>query len=46
MTRSMHLACPVLATIGYTAWIEHMNGNEIEEGVLKNAIRVDVPAHS
>jgi hypothetical protein len=34
-----------LRTIGYEAWIEDMNGNEIEERVLKNAIKVEVPAH-
>ena len=28
-----------LRTIGYNAWIEDTNGNEIEEGVLKIAIR-------
>jgi hypothetical protein len=28
-----------LRTIGYRAWIEDTNGNEIEEGVLKNAIK-------
>jgi hypothetical protein len=28
-----------LRTIGYEAWIEDMNGNEIEEAVLENAIR-------
>jgi hypothetical protein len=28
-----------LRTIGYTAWIEDTNGNEIEETVLKNAIK-------
>ena len=27
-------------TIGYEAWIEDMNGKEIEESVLKNAIKV------
>jgi hypothetical protein len=31
-----------LRTIGYEAWVEDMNGNEIEESVLKNAIKVDV----
>jgi hypothetical protein len=35
-----------LRTIGYEAWIEDMNGNKIEESVLKNAIKVEVPAHS
>jgi hypothetical protein len=28
-----------LRTIGYNAWIEDTNGNEIEETVLKNAIK-------
>ena len=28
-----------LRTIGYEAWIEDTNGNEIEETVLKNAIK-------
>ena len=28
-----------LRTIGYTAWIEDANGNEIEETVLKNATK-------
>ena len=28
-----------LRAIGYNAWIEDTNGNEIEEGVLKMAIR-------
>jgi hypothetical protein len=28
-----------LRTIGYNAWIEDANGNEIEETVLKNAIK-------
>jgi hypothetical protein len=28
-----------LRTIGYKAWIEDANGNEIEETVLKNAIK-------
>ena len=28
-----------LRTIGYNAWIEDTNGNEIEEGALKMAIR-------
>ena len=28
-----------LRTIGYTAWIEDTNGNEIDETVLKNAIK-------
>lgn len=28
-----------LRTIGYKAWIEDTNGNEIEETVLKNAIK-------
>ncbi len=28
-----------LRTIGYKAWIEDANGNEIEEIVLKNAIK-------
>ena len=28
-----------LRTIGYTAWIEDTNGKEIEETVLKNAIK-------
>ena len=27
-----------LRSIGYEAWIEDANGNEIEEAVLKNAI--------
>ena len=27
-----------LQTIGYNAWIEDTNGNEIEEGALKMAI--------
>jgi hypothetical protein len=31
-----------LRTIDYEAWIEDANGNEIEESVLKNAIKVDV----
>jgi hypothetical protein len=31
-----------LRTIGYEAWVEDTNGNEIEESVLKNAINVDV----
>ena len=35
-----------LRTIGYEAWIEDTNGNEIEEAVLKNAIKLDVPARS
>lgn len=35
-----------LRTIGYEAWIEDMNGNEIAEAVLKNAIKVDVAARS
>ncbi len=30
-----------LRTIGYDAWIEDMNGNEIAEAVLKNAISRD-----
>jgi hypothetical protein len=28
-----------LRTIGYTAWIEDTNGNEIDERALQNAIR-------
>ena len=28
-----------LRSIGYNAWIEDTNGNEIEEGALKMAIR-------
>ena len=28
-----------LRTIGYKAWIEDANGNEIEETVLKDAIK-------
>jgi hypothetical protein len=28
-----------LRTIGYEAWIEDANGNQIEEAVLKNAIK-------
>ncbi len=28
-----------LRTIGYDAWIEDPNGNEIEEGAIKMAIR-------
>ena len=28
-----------LRTIGYNAWIENTNGNEIEEKTLKEAIR-------
>ena len=28
-----------LRAIGYKAWIEDTNGNEIDETVLKNAIR-------
>ena len=32
-----------LRTIGYKAWIEDTNGNVIEETVLKNAIKVNVP---
>jgi hypothetical protein len=28
-----------LRTIGYKAWIEDTNGNEIEETVLKNATK-------
>jgi hypothetical protein len=28
-----------LRTIGYTAWIEDTNGNEIEERALKMAIK-------
>jgi hypothetical protein len=35
-----------LRTLGYEAWIEDMNGNEIEEAVLKNAIKGDVSAYS
>jgi hypothetical protein len=35
-----------LRTIGYEAWIEDVNGNEIEEAVLKNAIKEDVLARS
>jgi hypothetical protein len=35
-----------LRTLGYKAWVEDANGNEIEEGVLKNAINVDVASHS
>ena len=31
-----------LRTIGYEAWIEDVNGNVIEESVLKNAIKVEV----
>ena len=32
-----------LRTIGYKAWIEDTNGNEIEETALKKAIRVADP---
>jgi hypothetical protein len=35
-----------LRTIGYDAWIEDMNGDEIAEAVLKKAIKVDVAARS
>ena len=35
-----------LRTIGYEAWIEDIDGDEIEESVLKNAIKADVSAHS
>jgi hypothetical protein len=28
-----------LRTIGYEAWVEDTNGNEIEETVLKDAIK-------
>jgi hypothetical protein len=28
-----------LRTIGYEAWVEDTNGNQIEETVLKNAIK-------
>jgi hypothetical protein len=28
-----------LRTIGYTAWIEDTNGNEIEETIVTNAIK-------
>ena len=28
-----------LRTIGYEAWVEDTNGNEIEETALKNAIK-------
>jgi hypothetical protein len=28
-----------LRTIGYDAWIEDTNGNEIDEGALKMAVR-------
>ena len=28
-----------LRSIGYEAWVEDTNGNEIEETVLKNAIK-------
>jgi hypothetical protein len=28
-----------LRTIGYNAWIEDTNGNEIDEGALKMALR-------
>jgi len=31
-----------LRTIGYEAWIEDVNGNVVEESVLKNAIKADV----
>jgi hypothetical protein len=33
-----------LRTIGYTAWIEDTNGNEIEETALKIAIKSAIPA--
>jgi hypothetical protein len=35
-----------LRTIGYEAWVEDMNGNEIEESVLKecNQARCELPA--
>jgi hypothetical protein len=32
-----------LRTIGYEAWIEDTNGNEIEERVLKMAIKSPIP---
>jgi hypothetical protein len=35
-----------LRRIGYEAWIEDINGNEILEAVLKNAIKEDIPARS
>jgi hypothetical protein len=33
-----------LRTIGYTAWIEDTNGNEIEETALKMAIKSAIAA--
>jgi len=33
-----------LRTIGYTAWIEDTNGNEIEETTLKKTIKSPTPA--
>lgn len=33
-----------LRTIGYKAWIEDTNGNEIEETALKKAIESPTPA--
>ena len=33
-----------LRTIGYKAWIEDTNGNEIEETSLKKAIKSPIPA--
>jgi hypothetical protein len=36
----------ILRTIGYEAWIEDRKGNEIEEAVLKNAIKEDAFARS
>ena len=32
-----------LRTIGYNAWIEDTNGDEIEERVLKMAIKSPIP---
>jgi len=35
-----------LRTIGYKAWIEDTNGNEIEETAVKNTIKSPTPAGS
>ncbi len=35
-----------LRTIGYQAWIEDANGNEVEETFLKLAIKENAPARS
>ncbi len=35
-----------LRTIGYQAWIEDANGNEVEETFLKLAIKQNAPARS